>query len=171
MSKLTLKQVMQEAVIPAYGILGARYNTVEASLMLLAIGGQESKFASRQQIIMKDGKLQAVGPAVSFWQQERGGGIAGTLTHHSSASLASKLCKARGVEATPAAVWEAMKKDDVLGAGMARLLVLTDPFRLPAIGQSDAAWKLYTRVWRPGKPHPAEWQGNYDAARAALGVL
>lgn len=169
-------EIGYKAFNDACDIIGRNFATTVAALMVLAIGGQESKFLARRQIISvtnpDTGKkeLRPLGPAVSFWQFERGGGVVGVLTHKSSAALAAKLCKARGVSATPAAVWEAMQTDDVLGAGMARLLLLTDPFRLPEIGKVDEAWKLYTRVWRPGKPHPATWVAAYDAARKVLGV-
>lgn len=167
---MKLRELITSAILPAFEILGAKYNTVQAVLMMLAISLQESKLQSRQQLIVVKGELVPKGPAVSFWQFEKGGGVAGVLKHPASASLAAKLCKARGVKSTPDAVWEAMKTDDVLGAGMARLLLLTDPFKLPDVGKPDEAWKLYTRVWRPGEPHPGTWQGYYDAARAELGV-
>lgn len=167
---MELRQVIESAVKPAYAILGSKYNTVEATLMSLAIGGQESKFQSRRQIITKNGKLVPEGPAVSFWQFEKGGGIRGVMRHKASEALARRLCAVRGVEFTANAVFAAMQHDDVLGAGMTRLLLLTDPHKLPKIGNVDEAWACYTRIWRPGKPHIATWAKAYQNAREALGI-
>lgn len=48
------------------------------------------------------------------------------------------------------AVHPALEVDDVLAAGFARLLLWTDPHRLPAVGDVEGAWQLYLRTWRPG---------------------
>lgn len=154
----------------AIEILGEKYGSTEAKVEVLAIGGQESKYLSRRQIIMKDGKLQPLGPAVSFWQFEQGGGVAGVLKHASSASLAKRLCAVRDVAPTSAAVWEAMQHDDVLGAGFARLLLLTDMGKLPKLGAVEDAWGTYVKNWRPGKPHKGTWAAAYANARTELGV-
>ena len=67
-------------------------------------------------------------------------------------------------------IWEALQRDDVLAAGFARLLLLTDPGKLPEIRDQAGAWKLYEKVWRPGKPHPETWQRHYVNALQAVGV-
>ena len=128
----------------------------QAVALLLAIGLQESHFEYRRQF--------GNGPARSFWQMERGGGVHGVLTHPVSAKLAAGICAQRGVEQNDQAVWRAIERDDVLACALARLLLYTDPARLPAIGDAAGAWDLYLRVWRPGKPRPSEWAGNYAAA-------
>lgn len=38
----------------------------------------------------------------------------------------------------------------MLAAGLARLLLYTDPARLPGLGDEEGAWQLYLRTWRPG---------------------
>lgn len=38
----------------------------------------------------------------------------------------------------------------MLAAGLARLLIFTDPARLPGLGDEEDAWQLYLRTWRPG---------------------
>jgi hypothetical protein len=154
----------------AIEILGEKYGSNEAKLEVLAIGGQETKYKARRQIIEKDGKLVPKGPATSFWQFEQGGGVAGVLRHPSSATLAKRLCAVRDVEPTAAAVWAAMEHDDVLGAGFARLLLLTDMGRLPKIGDAEAGWATYIKNWRPGKPHKNTWATAYANARTELGV-
>jgi len=58
----------------------------------------------------------------------------------------------------------------VLAAGVARLLLWTDPKALPAIGDADAGWSLYLRTWRPGKPHPKTWPALYAQAMAVVEV-
>lgn len=166
-------EFLKTAVLPAIAILGERYGSKEAKVMILAICGQESKFQARRQLISKvvNGKKVLVpeGPAVSFAQFEKGG-IGGVLRHTSSARLAAALCVTRGVAPNINAVWEAMQYDDVLAAGMARLLLLTDPKALPSVGKRDAAWDLYERTWRPGKPHPETWPAAYANAVTAVGA-
>lgn len=158
----------------AIEILGSRYGSDEAKLEVLAIGGQETKYKARRQMISKivDGKkrLLPLGPATGFWQFEQGGGVKGVLNHASTASLAKRLCAVRDVAATPAAVWAALENDDVLAAGFARLLLLADRGALPKVGDQEAGWDCYLKNWRPGKPHPEEWPAAYAAARKELGV-
>lgn len=153
---MELRTVRRSIVEPALLLLPAKMESPQAVAMLLAIGLQESHFEYRRQL--------GNGPARSFWQMERGGGVHGVLTHLVSAKLAAGICKERGVEPTELAVWQAVERDDVLACALARLLLYTDPMRLPAIGDVAGAWDLYLRVWRPGKPRPAEWAGNYAAA-------
>ena len=54
----------------------------------------------------------------------------------------------------------------VLACAAARLLLFTDPRRLPALGDADDAWRLYLRTWRPGRPHRATWPELYAQALA-----
>lgn len=133
----------------------ARIDSPEARVMLLAIGLQESRFIHRRQV---------GGPARGFWQFEQGGGVRGVLRHEVSHELAQQVCDARGVAATSEAVYEALDDDDILAGCFARLLLWTDPARLPGVGNVDPAWALYTRTWRPGKPHRHTWGGLYLAA-------
>jgi hypothetical protein len=78
------------------------------------------------------------------------------------------VCQARKVEPNARALWQALQHDDTLAAATARLLLFTDPKRLPPAGAAEEAWALYMRVWRPGKPHPQTWAGFYRAALAAV---
>lgn len=132
-----------------------RIDTPEARVMLLAIGLQESRFIHRRQI---------GGPARGFWQFEQGGGVRGVLRHEASREIADRLCYTRSVPATEGAVYEALDDDDVLACGFARLLLWTDQKPLPAVGETDEAWSLYLRTWRPGKPHRHTWSGLYLTA-------
>jgi hypothetical protein len=155
-----LKTVIEAAIKPALAFLPFKMDTPEASVMLLAIGLQESRFVHRRQI---------GGPARGFWQFERGGGVRGVLTHPASRDHAYRICGSRGVEPVAAAVYPALEQDDVLAAGFARLLLWTDANRLPAIGDVQGGWNLYARTWRPGKPHPQTWPALHAQAVAVVG--
>lgn len=150
------------AVRQALALLPSEMTSDRALLMVYAIGLQESRFEHRFQVVQ--GKPGAKGPARGFWQFERGGGCKGVVEHSASRFWMSKVCTLRGVPLDAAALWGAIEKDDVLAAAAARLLLFTDPKSLPAIGDRAAAWALYTRVWRPGKPHPSTWDECYDTA-------
>lgn len=156
---MSLKDVLATAVMPALAILPDSMNSAKARVMLLAIGLQESRFEHTHQI---------GGPAHSWWQFEKGGGVKGVLTHKASRGHAAVLCAARGIVPQPTSVFDAMEHDQVLAAGMARLLLWTDPRALPKIGDADGAWALYLRTWRPGKPHPKTWGKLYDQAAFAV---
>ncbi len=142
-----------------FAIIGEHFDTPASRAMLWAIGRQESRFVHRRQV---------GGPARGFWQFEKGGGVKGVLTHPASKKHAAALCKERGVEATAAAVYPALEKDDILAAGFARLLLFTDPAPLPApkAGNAQTAWAYYLRNWRPGKPHRHTWDTFWKEAVA-----
>lgn len=131
-------------------------DSLPARALLIAIALQESGLATRQQMH---------GPAHGLWQFEAAG-VSGVLRHHASADRANALCRWRNVEIP--AVYYTLLSDDVLAAGIARLLLWTDPAPLPALGDVAAAWDYYERNWRPGKPRPEAWHYNYAIAHAAL---
>lgn len=168
----TLQQLIQRPgpITEALGLLPAPMTSDEAIVMLLAIGLQESRFVHRRQLV--GSPPRPVGPAKSFWQAELGGGmVSGLLRYHDHRvrDMATGLCVVRGVSPDARSVWDAIEHDDVLAAGLARLLLWTDPHRLPAIGDESGAWDLYLRTWRPGKPHPATWPALYQKAVEAVG--
>lgn len=166
---MTLTEIRERAITPALALLPARMSSPEAEVMLLAIGLQESRFQHRRQLV--GSPPRPTGPAKSFWQAELGGGmVTGLLRYHDDRvrDLAVGLCAVRGVDPSPRAVWDAIERDDVLAAGLARLLLWTDPARLPALGDADGAWQLYIRVWRPGKPHRSTWADLYGRALAEV---
>lgn len=154
----------------AFHFLPLRMDSVKARVELYAIGFQESNFEVRRQYNN--------GPAASFWQFEKGGGIKGVLTHAASAEYAKALCAFRGVQPTTQDVWNAMLTDDVIGAGFGRLLLYTDPRPLPEVRstinidrpQDSESWQYYSRNWRPGKPHPNKWFASRQKAFAVLGI-
>lgn len=96
--------------------------------------------------------------------------VAGVRTHAATRALAAELYAERGVVPNDAAIWNAIEHDDVLAAGLARLLLFSDPRPLPDVDNETGAWALYLRTWRPGKPHAATWPGFHRQARRFLGV-
>jgi hypothetical protein len=129
----------------------------EARVAVLTIAGQESNWQHRRQI---------GGPARSYWQFEKGGGVA-ELFQKTPRQLAA-ICAALDIPFDLSTVFEAMAWNDTLACTMARLLLWQDRAPLPAIGDKQAAWQYYLRNWRPGAPRPEAWPGNYDKALAAI---
>lgn len=151
------------AISSALALLPAAMDTREARVMMLAIGLQESRFEHRRQIV----RGQPIGPAKGFWQFERLGGCKGVVNHAASRYWMHAVCQVRGVPFNATAIWNAIERDDVLAAAAARLLLFTDPRRLPAATDAREAWNLYLRTWRPGKPHRQTWDALHAQARAA----
>lgn len=158
------------AIDGAMGLLPRELDTLEARVMLLAIGLQESRFRQRRQLIKKGGELLPLGPATGYWQFERGGGCRGIVDHPASRYWAYRICSTREVAFTATAIWRALELDDVLAAAAARLLLFTDPKRLPDLGDEKGGWNLYLRTWRPGKPHRDTWPALYAKALSTLEV-
>lgn len=164
---MDLQTVIETAIKPALSLLPDQMDTPAARVMLLAIGLQESRFEHRRQLV--GNPPRPTGPAKSFWQAEQGGGMVhGVRLHPATHAAAAALYQARGVPARDAEVWDAIENDDVLAASLARLLLWSDPGRLPAVGDADSAWALYLRTWRPGKPHPQTWPDLYRQAVAEV---
>ena len=166
---MDLREVRRSIIEPALLLLPAKMESPQAVVMLLAIGLHESRFEYRRQM--------GNGPAKSFWQAEQGGGmVTGLLRYRVQdiRDLATGLCAVRGVAPAALEVWNAIERDDVLAAGLARLLLYTDPARLPALGDEAGAWELYLRTWRPGAYTRGDaakraalrkkWSANYAAA-------
>ena len=78
------------------------------------------------------------------------------------------LCARLGFQCDAGEVWRLIEFNDVLAFGCGRLLLWTDPQPLPSLGTDiagiGAAWRLYLRLWNPGKPMPAAWSAHYRAA-------
>ena len=161
---MTLDEITNSGIVPAMKLLPELMDSPRARVMLRAIGLQESRFAHRFQVVNGGGK----GPARGFWQFERGGGCKGVVTHELSKPHMRKVCEVRGIEFTATGLWNAIETDDVAAAAAARLLLWTDPQRLPDLGDQTGAWGLYLRTWRPGKPKPDTWPAIYAQALKAL---
>lgn len=163
---MNLRTITDNAINPALALLPQAMDSKEARIMLLAIGLQESRFEYRRQL--------GDGPARGFWQFERGtaaskGGVWGVFLHPATNRLLRDIAGKRGCPASPSNIWERIEHDDVLAAALARLLLFTDPLRLPAVGDVDGAWALYAkRCWRPGRPHPQTWAKFHAQAVAEV---
>lgn len=137
-----LSDVVEKALKPALALLPASMRSPEAVVMLLAIGLQESAFKRRRQIR---------GPARGFWQFEYGGGFKGVFSHRASKRYAEQLASERGAKTDNLRhAFDQLEHDDVFAAGIARLLLWTDPRALPALNRLDDAFEYYLRNWRPG---------------------
>lgn len=159
----TINETFEAAVNPAFELLdNDKLDTPEARVLMFAIAMQESKMIYRRQIR---------GPARGLWQFEEGtrasrGGVWGVYLHPTSKRLLEEFCDNMGIECDPEVIYETLEYNDVLAAGVARLLLLTDPQPLPEIGEADKAWDYYKRTWRPGRPHPEVWEENYELAQS-----
>lgn len=139
--------------------VGGPAPSARASVLLLAISGQEANWSARRQLH---------GPARGLWQFERSGGVIGVLAHARTRHVALALCDEAGVEPSSKHVHAALERDDLLACGFARLLLWTDPAPLPA--RQWPAWETYLSLWRPGKPHRDRWPDCYRAALAAVPI-
>ncbi|WP_338661797.1 hypothetical protein VQH23_16370 [Pararoseomonas sp. SCSIO 73927] len=133
-----------------------------ARVMLLAIGGQESRFTERRQM--------GNGPARGWWQFEGGpmSGTAEVLTGARTKELAARVCADLDVAPDRLLVHAALEHNDLLACAFARLLLLGHPAPLPGMDQPDAGWRYYVSRWHPGKPHPQTWGARWEAALEAV---
>lgn len=146
-------------------LLPASMDSINARVMLYAIGLQESRFTYRYQILGgNDGKVARKGPARGFWQFEQGGALPGLMSLPHTKEHARTVCSALGVPFDSQAIWSAFENNDELAAAFARLLIYSDPKPLPSLSETDAAWDYYIRCWRPGKPHRKTWNAFHAAA-------
>lgn len=154
----TPKRLLDRAIVPALNYLSTIAPIqvdAKALILVVAIAGQESDWRARRQI---------GGPARSYWQFEKGGGVAGLFGFPRARDWLSITCMNLDIFYDPTTVFEAMAWNDTLAATMARLLLWTDPRALPEVGQEQAAWHYYLDNWRPGLPHLETWPGRYKTA-------
>ena len=163
---MTPIRLLQTAILPALNELATEGipANVNAARLMLAIALQESSLSYRRQVV---GSAE-VGPAVSFWQFEKGGGCVGVLSHPSTALKMKNICGAFNVYPDPASLWAAMQYQDIVAASAARLLIYSLPHSLPE-NEKDG-WEQYVSAWRPGKPRPADWTENWAIASKTIGV-
>lgn len=150
----------------ALALLPSKMDSVQARLLLLAIGLQESRLVHRYQI--SPGAPGGKGPARGLLQFEQGGGVRGVMRHDATEKHVERVCELRNVEFDERIVWRTLEHDDVLAFALGRLLLYSDPQALPAIEDAQGGWELYMRTWRPGKPHRSTWDGFHSAARLAV---
>jgi hypothetical protein len=152
---VTPQQFIDVGIMPALSLLPAKMSSPEAIAQLVAIGMQESGLMHRKQIN---------GPANGLLQFELGGGIAGVLRHQETRDDIRKVLKALCYGDTPMTSYNAIEHNDVLACAYGRLLLWTEPKKLPTARQPDEGWRQYLNTWRPGRPHPSTWRIYYDLA-------
>lgn len=137
--------------------LPKKMNSDRARAIMLAIGFQESEFKARFQI---------GGPARGYWQFERMGGVFGVLTHPATREYVPNILRAYDLppNSDPIQCHSLIGYHDLLAATFARLLLWTHPAKLPSPAETEIAWEYYLECWRPGKPHPDKWEGNWNQA-------
>lgn len=133
--------VLAMAINPALECLPPMLRSDPARCMLLAIGRHESNFATRQQ---------HHGPAHGLWQFELNG-VRTVLYSSKAGNYLYRLGQDLGVRYGSITIYDALLTDDVLAAGLARLMLWADPHALPAIGDAEGAWACYLRCWNPGR--------------------
>lgn len=158
---MTAEDLLKTAIIPGLSRMGLY--SKPAARLLVAIALQESALRHRRQV-SSDGTES--GPAMSFWQFEKGGGCRGVLNHRLSAPYMRRVCEDFNVEATSQGLWTAMQYQDIVAACAARLLVLTLPKPLPET--QAQGWAQYLDAWRPGTPHPDKWTSCWMVADAIV---
>jgi len=139
--------------------------SVPAQAMLLAIGLQESQFMHRQQLVggVREWWRSLTGPAAGYWQFERIG-VRGVLEHRTTGPMMHRACVALGYPVDVETLWSAARYDNILAVVLARLALFRLPQPLPTRAQPNEGWRQYIDAWRPGKPHEARWQDNWDQA-------
>jgi hypothetical protein len=147
--------ILEHFVLPGLNLLPEKMDSLEARVLMVAIGLQESRFQHRFQI---------GGPARGFWQFERGGGVRGVLQHHTTHDTARRVCGVLRIPADTDACYDAIAFNDALAGAFARLLIWTVPKPIPIIGRISDAWDYYIEGWHPGTPHRETWGDLYRQA-------
>lgn len=143
------------ALVPALQLLPRRMDSPGARAMVIAINLQESSLEHRRQV---------GGPARGFAQFERGG-LYGVLTHAASQSHARALLAALDYDPllSVVACHNALEHNDVLDAGLTRLLLWTLPGPVAKEHEAEHGWDDYIEAWRPGRPHRLTWDSFFAA--------
>lgn len=158
-ARVILSVLHQQIINPALELLGPQFSDPRATVMLLAIAQQESGIRHRIQ--------QPNGPARSYWQFERAGGVRGIMWHGASTAHLRRVSLLLDYKFDEKVLHLAMTDNDLLAACMARLLLYTLPHALPTT--AAGGWDQYIDAWRPGKPHRHTWGAYYR--RAEIEVL
>lgn len=135
-------------------LLPEKMDSKEARAMLMAIGLQESGFRHRHQIN---------GPAHGYYQFEPIG-VQGVMEHPASKGYIRGVLAELDYPLELKAAYIAIEHNDALACVFARLLLWTLPDKLPHRDNPSVAWDQYLSTWRPGKPHPGQWDARFDRA-------
>lgn len=153
-------QYIAAGVFPAMHILlPSKMKNKAADTLSLAIALQETRLLYRQQI---------GGPANGLWQFEKGGGVRGVLEHSATKVHIQDVLRTLNYDFAPLTSYEAIINNDVLAACYARLFLWTHPKALPSIDDSQAMYRYYLDVWRPGTPREGSWVPLYHQAKECI---
>lgn len=154
------EDVLAQVIVPAFAHLPDQPNTPESRLIVLATGGQETQYRTRQQ----DGGE----PARGLFQMQYNC-VLDVMHNPASGNAVWNLCGSLGVTYGSHAMFDALLTNDEFAACMCRLAFWCDPRPLPEVGDVLGAWNCYERVQRPGKPSYTRWkQTAYPQALAAI---
>lgn len=150
---------VNSALLPALSLLPEKMNSEAARIQIMAIGFQESRMLYRKQI---------GGPARGYFQFEKNGGVKGVLTHHSTKDHIKNVLGMLDYDrdSTAEECYYYIEHNDILAVVFARLLLWSDPN--PLVIEEHAAWNLYLRTWRPGKPHIQTWGQSWNNALSVV---
>ncbi len=152
------RRIAHELIIPTLQRMGDTLGYREqmasrkAVIWLTAAGLQESDLRYRQQ---------KGGPARGLWQFESGTPDL-VMRHPKIVAMPRVSALVSDLTGDTSTIYERLKHDDALAVIMARLLLWTDGQPLPSTELEG--WETYMRVWRPGKPRPADWPRNWAMA-------
>lgn len=161
-----LHRIRHGSLADGLALLPSGMTSLKAVAQVLKTGLQESRFEHRRQMV--GSPPRPIGPAVSFYQFEKGG-IRGVLRHPKTKQHVLALCDHFGIQPNELQIWMAMQTNDALGAAMARLNYYWVPSAMPAIDDEEGSWQYYLNTWRPGafKRDPdglrAKWARNHTA--------
>lgn len=145
---------LEKIVEPTYAcLLPGRFASREASVLLLAIGLQESGFQARQP--GRDGAGRG------YWRMEQRA-VHAVLGTESTRLTARAVCLLRALAPTDGDVYRGIGHDDMLAFALARLLLWTEGTKLPSVGDADGAFRAYQRCW-PGATSDG-WAEHYALA-------
>lgn len=154
--------VLAEVIVPGFTALPKEMDTPEARVLILATGGQETDYRTREQ----DG--HPVGGAQGLFQMQYNC-VVDIMNNRASGNFVWNLCGVLGITYGSHAIFDALLTNDELAACMTRLAYWCDPRPLPDVGDMMGAWGAYERVQRPGKPRYSKWkQTAYPQALTAL---
>lgn len=153
---ITASQCLASIINPMLQLLPAPLTSDAARTELIAIAIQESALAYRHQI---------GGPARSLWMFEYNGVLA-VCRHHTAGPIVRILCSALNIRFDPGVIFANLTTNDLLGAGVARALLWSDPAAIPTDESGGLA--MYQRNWRPGAFAPARWPAAWAAAQATV---
>ena len=146
---------IDNALNPALLLLPQKMDSPMARAMLICIALQESRLEYRHQC--------KPGPAHGYFQFEQGGGVREVLRQYASrGSILAVLDALDYTGASEEDCFAAIQHNDILATCFARLLLWTLPQALPARNAPNVAYSQYIQSWRPGKPHPDAWSGNWE---------